>query len=77
MKTKKQFRYFTIFEYEKEQGYLRYMHQNGWKFVKVNGLGIYHFEKCAPEDVTYQLDYNQEGLAHKDEYIQMFAEAHL
>ena len=34
--------------------------------------GLYHFEKCEPEDVTYQLDYNPEGIAHKAEYIQMF-----
>lgn len=34
--------------------------------------GIYRFERCEPEDVVYQLDYNQEGLAHKEEYVQMF-----
>ena len=72
MDTKKQFRWFTIFEYEKEQDYLREMHKAGWKFVKVTGLGMYHFEKCAPQDVVYQLDYNKDGLAHKEEYLQMF-----
>lgn len=72
MKTKKQFKWFTIFEYEKEQEYLRDMHKNGWKFVKVSGFGMYHFEECEPEDVVYQLDYNQEGLSHKDEYIKIF-----
>ena len=72
METKKQFRWFTIFEYEKEQDYLREMHKSGWRFVKVRGLGMYHFEKCVAEDVVYQLDYNKEGLAHKDEYLKMF-----
>lgn len=72
MDTKKQFKFFTIFEYEKEQDYLREMHKKGWKFVKVKGLGMYHFEKCAPQDVVYQLDYNKDGLAHKDEYLKMF-----
>lgn len=72
MDTKKQFKWFTIYEYEKEQDYLREMHQSGWKFVKVTGLGMFHFEKCEPKDVVYQLDYNQEGLAHKEEYVQMF-----
>ena len=67
METKKQFKWFTIYEYEKEQEYLRRMHREGWKFRKVSGLGMYHFEACVPEDVVYQLDYNQEGLAHKDE----------
>ena len=72
MKTKKQYKYFTIFEYEKEQIYLQNMHKEGWKFVKVSGLGTYHFVECTPEDVVYQLDYNQEGLANKAEYVQMF-----
>lgn len=72
MEVKKQFKWFTIFEYEKEQDYLREMHKSGWKFVKVTGLGMYHFEKCLPRDVVYQLDYNKDGLSHKDEYLKMF-----
>ena len=72
MEIKKQFKWFTIFEYEKEQDYLRQMHKSGWKFVKVMGLGMYHFEKCSPQDLVYQLDYNKEGLAHKEEYLKMF-----
>lgn len=72
MKTKKQFKLFTIFEYEKEQDYLRKMHQSGWKLTLINGLGIYYFEKCTPQDVIYQLDYNQDGIHHKEEYLKMF-----
>ena len=72
MKTKKEFKYFTIVEHEKEQEYLRRRGKEGWKFTKVSGLGIYHFEENKPEDIVYQLDYNQEGLSHKDEYIRMF-----
>ena len=72
METKKQFRWFTIFEYEKEQDYLREMHKSGWKFVKVKGFGTYCFEECLPQDVVYQLDYNKDGLSHKDEYLRMF-----
>ena len=72
MESKKQFRWFTIYEYEKEQDYLREMHKSGWKFVRVKGLGMYYFEKCSPQDVVYQLDYNKDGLAHKDEYLRMF-----
>ena len=72
MKTKKQFKYFSIFNYEKEQEYLSEMHRHGWKFVKVTGFCIYHFEECEPEEVIYQLDYNQEGIENKDEYVKMF-----
>ena len=71
---KKEFRWFTIFEYEKEQDYLREQHRTGWKLEKVTGLGMYHFSECTPEDVVYQLDYNQEGSAHKEEYTKMFAD---
>lgn len=69
---KKEYKYFSVPEWEKEQAYLREQHKNGWKFVKVTGLGVYHFEKCEPEDVIYQLDYNQEGMEHKKEYVQLF-----
>lgn len=65
-------RIYTIADWEKEEQYLRRRHQEGWRFVKVSLPGFYHFVKCTPEDVVYQLDYNQEGLEHKDEYVQMF-----
>ena len=74
METKKEFRFFTIFEYEKEQEYLRSMHKSGWKFIKVTGFGVYHFEACEPVDVVYQLDYNKEGLSNQEEYVKMFAD---
>ena len=72
MQTKKELKYFSIMDYEKEQEYLREQHKAGWRFVTVTGIGMYHFEKCEPMDVVYQLDYNQEGLKNKEEYIQMF-----
>lgn len=58
---KKEMKWFTIMEHEKEQEYLQEMHRHGWKFLLVTGLGVYHFEECEPEDVVYQLDYNQAG----------------
>lgn len=72
MATKTEFKWFTIFEYEKGQDYLREMHKAGWKLVRVTGLGMYHFAQTTPQDVVYQLDYNKDGLAHKDEYLKMF-----
>lgn len=72
METKKELKFFSIWGYEKEQEYLRTMHKNGWKLVKITGIGVYHFEKCEPQDVIYQLDYNKEGLEHKEEYVKMF-----
>ena len=73
MKEKKtELRIFTIADWEKEEQYLQKRHREGWKFVKISLPGFYHFEKRTPEDVIYQLDYNEEGLQHKDEYVQMF-----
>ena len=74
METKREFRYYTIMEYDKEERYLQKRHSEGWKFLEVTGIGMYHFEKCEPEGVVYQLDYNQEGIADRGEYIQMFAD---
>ena len=73
MKEKKvELRFYSVPEWEKEQEYLRERHSEGWKFIHVGFPGIYHFERCEPEDVVYQLDYNPEGLEHKSEYVQMF-----
>ncbi len=74
METKKVTKFYSIFEHEKEEEFLRDMHKSGWKFTKVTGFGRYQFEKCEPQDVIYQLDYNKEGLKNKDEYIKMFAD---
>lgn len=72
--TKTEMRFFSVPEWKKEEAYLREQHKNGWKFVRLSGIGVYHFERCVPEDVIYQLDYNQEGIAHKEEYVKMFSD---
>lgn len=75
MKEKKtEFKIFTISQYEKEAAYLRRMHQSGWKITSIRFPGFYTFEACEPEDVVYQLDYNRDSAANKEEYVQMFAD---
>lgn len=69
---KREFRWFNIVEYEKEEDYLSKRHLEGWKFKSVTLPGIYTFEKCEPENVVYQLDYNKDGKKHQREYVQMF-----
>ncbi|MBQ2726710.1 MAG: DUF2812 domain-containing protein [Clostridia bacterium] len=71
MNIRTEFKWFTIFHYEAEQEYLRRMHKNGWKFIKVSGGCIYRFEKAEPEDIIYQIDYNKDAADH-EEYIKMF-----
>ena len=65
METKKTVKFFSVVDWEKVRDYLREMHRQGWKFVRLTALCVYHFEKCEPEDVIYQLDYNADGLAHR------------
>lgn len=69
---KTEIRFFAVPDWEEEQEYLSQKHREGWRFVRLGGIGAYHFERCVPEDVVYQLDYNQEGIAHQREYQQMF-----
>jgi len=66
--------FFAITEYEKEQKWLHKQHLKGWKLIHTVLPCFYIFEKCQPEDVIYQLDYNQDSDAHKDEYIKMFSD---
>ncbi|NCC64433.1 MAG: DUF2812 domain-containing protein [Spirochaetia bacterium] len=66
------FKVFTIMEFEEEGEYLREQQKKGWKLTAIRFPGIYYFVRCDAMDVVYQLDYNQEGRAHKDTYVQMF-----
>lgn len=70
--TKTELRFFSITQYKKEEKYLREQHKKGWEFIKVDGLCMYHFQKCEPQDMIYQLDYNPDSTLQKSEYIQMF-----
>jgi len=71
---KTEIRFFPIPEWKKEEKYLREQHKKGWKFIGVNGPGLYHFQKCEPRDMVYQLDYNPDSISQESEYIQMFSD---
>ena len=71
MAEKKTFiRFFTIADYEEEELWLHTQHQKGWKLVKMVPPCFFVFERCAPEDVTYRLDFKN-GKENGD-YFQMF-----
>lgn len=57
---KRKFKVFLITQENEEQRWLEQQHRNGWKLCKVN-YSVYTFEKCEPEEVVYQLNYNTEG----------------
>lgn len=66
------FKYFTITGYQKEEQYLSNMHADGWALSYITLPGFYHFTRCTPEAVKYQIDFNQEGVAHREQYEQVF-----
>jgi hypothetical protein len=59
--TETKFRFFTIADYEEEEIWLRKMHNEGLKLVKVIPPGIYTFEECEPEDVIYRMDFSNQN----------------
>ena len=66
MEKKIVYRIFTIADYEREALYFREMHAKGWKLRKVSYSILlfavkYTFEKCHPEQVSYQLDFYSNG----------------
>ena len=68
---KTEFKFFTIADWQEEEGYLSLMHKKGWRLKRI-GFADYHFENCAPENVTYRLDYNKASVNDKEGYLQMF-----
>ena len=70
--TMRKLRFFTIPQWEQEAQWLRSMHKKGWKLQRITLPCWYRFERCTPEDVIYQLDFNPEGIEQKEEYVQMF-----
>lgn len=77
MEKKVVYRLFTIADYEREALYLREMHAKGWKLRKVSYSILlfavkYTFEKCHPEQVSYQLDFYPMKKSERGSYLQLF-----
>ena len=77
MEKKIVYRIFTIADYEREALYFREMHAKGWKLRKVSYSILlfavkYTFEKCHPEQVSYQLDFYPMENSERTSYLQLF-----
>ena len=77
MEKKIVYRIFTIADYEREALYFREMHAKGWKLRKVSYSILlfvvkYTFEKCQPEQVSYQLDFYPMKKSERASYLQLF-----
>ena len=77
MEKKIVYRIFTIADYDREALYLRKMHAEGWKLKEVTYSNLvvavkYTFEKCQPEQVSYQLDFYPMKKSERASYLQLF-----
>ena len=52
MKSKLQFRIFTILDEDKKEEYLHEMHLKGWRY-RTSRFGLFYFDQCQPDDVIY------------------------
>ena len=71
------YRIATIADYDREALYLRKMHAKGWKLKEVTYSILlfavkYTFEKCQPEQVSYQLDFYPMKKSERASYLQLF-----
>ena len=77
MEKKIVYRIFTIADYDREALYFREMHAKGWKLRKVSYSILlfavkYTFEKCQPEQMSYQLDFYPMKKSERASYLQLF-----
>lgn len=77
MEKKNVYRIVTIADYEREAVFLGEMHAKGWKLRKVSYSILlvavkYTFEKCQPEQVSYQLDFYPMQNSERTSYLQLF-----
>ncbi|PEF40844.1 DUF2812 domain-containing protein [Bacillus wiedmannii] len=73
METKKIFKFFAGWSLEKEEAFLREMHQQGWALQKYNVM--YTFKKTKPKDVIYKADFRLDYKDSKEkqkEYIEIY-----
>lgn len=54
MKSKAQFRIFTILDLDKEEEYLHEMNLKGWRY-RTSCFGFFYFDQCQPKDIIYRI----------------------
>ena len=77
MEKKVVYRIATIADYDREALYLGEMHAEGWKLKEVSYSNLvvavkYTFEKCQPEQMSYQLDFYPMKKSERASYLQLF-----
>ncbi|MGA9752710.1 MAG: DUF2812 domain-containing protein [Acidobacteriota bacterium] len=72
--TRRVFRIFMAWNDEKEGRWLAQQERDGWRLSGV-GCFAYRFERAAPADVAYRLDYGPPKFQDKSEYFGIFQDA--
>lgn len=72
--TKRVFRWFWAWNDEQEEAWLTDMARKGWHLCEPGVFGFYTFERGAPHNVVYRLDFKTAGK-DREEYPQLFADA--
>lgn len=73
METKRVFKFFAGWSLEKEEAFLREMHQQGWALQKYNVM--YTFKKTEPKDVIYKADFRldyRDSKEKQQEYFEIY-----
>lgn len=66
MKSKLQFRIFTILDEDKKEEYLHEMHLKGWRY-RTSRFGLFYFDQCQPDDTIYRIYDSRFLKKHKHE----------
>lgn len=72
--TKTVFRTLWAWSDEKEERWLAEQERSGWHLKTVRGFG-YTFEKAAPAEVAYRLDFHTGSREDRQEYLALFQDS--
>ncbi|HEL1602869.1 TPA: DUF2812 domain-containing protein [Streptococcus suis] len=72
METRTECKVFFITDFNQQAQYLTEMHRKGWRLTKIRWSFFYHFEKCQPEEVVYQVDFKESKNKDRDSYFRMY-----
>jgi hypothetical protein len=72
--TKKIFKLFFVYDYDRLEQWLRKMANDGWIFERANYFGVYTFRKATSSDIIYKVDYNK-NIKDLYDYYNIFKES--
>lgn len=62
--------WFYAAEFEAQEAWLSFMHQEGWALTKILGRK-YHFTACEKEETVYRMEFREEETVAED-YLQLY-----